>query len=204
MRAVLDHERPRFDSGYFEYDWSSPAFEHPPVEIGIGVLRQVLAAVAGQTADVAITWLTPLDYLSAVLLPAAESAAAQHGRTPPRFAAMVGVVLDRPGRDSVRMAFAGCEPHLTAPHYVDMLCTAGIAVDESRPDLGAERLVAEKVVLTGSVADVLAGIAEYWAAGIHEVILNVGGVRRLHGDEAALADLAELLGALPGVAGNLA
>jgi hypothetical protein len=47
-----------------------PTVPAPHVEVGVGVLRERMAMLAGRRADVAITWLTPIRYLDQVLLPA--------------------------------------------------------------------------------------------------------------------------------------
>ncbi|WP_455353365.1 hypothetical protein [Streptomyces sp. SYSU K217416] len=47
-----------------------PGMDHPGVELGLGVLRPVLARAAGRVADVAISWMTPSAYLRDVLVPA--------------------------------------------------------------------------------------------------------------------------------------
>jgi alkanesulfonate monooxygenase SsuD/methylene tetrahydromethanopterin reductase-like flavin-dependent oxidoreductase (luciferase family) len=49
----------------------------PTVEIGLGVLRPGMARLAGEVADVAITWLTPAPYVRDVIRSALEEGAAK-------------------------------------------------------------------------------------------------------------------------------
>ncbi|WP_433260008.1 LLM class flavin-dependent oxidoreductase [Actinosynnema sp. CS-041913] len=188
MRALLDQRRHSFEGRYFSHRYPLPRLEHPPVEIGVGVLRKGMAAVAGRVADAAITWLTPADYLAETLIPAMAATAE---RRPPKVITQVGLALTGDPEQAARAAYG---PHLRMPHYVDMLRQAGIAVE--RPESAAGRLIERDLLLSGGVDEVVAGIRRYWAAGVDEVMLNVAGVRALHGDEAARADLTDVLAAL--------
>ncbi|MEU4693422.1 LLM class flavin-dependent oxidoreductase [Actinoplanes sp. NPDC023714] len=160
--------------------------EVPPVEIGLGVLRPGMARVAGEVADVAITWLTPASYLERTLWPALRSAPRALPE-PIRVTAIVPVALDGPGRDPAALVTAACGAHVRAPHYRDMLRQAG--VDEPDP----HRLIDEGVFLYGSAADIRKRLDEFAAAGVDEVVLNATGTAAVHGPRAAAGDLLALL-----------
>ena len=170
------------------------AIEHPPVELGLGVLRPGMARAAGAVADAVITWMTPPGYVRDTLRPALADGAA--GRpAPPRIVTVVHVAVRRPGRDVHRLARAGAGVHLSTPHYTDMLRRAGVPADPADPAAGAKELVNAGVYLYGSAAEIVERLREYTDAGVDEVVLNPAGVLLTHGTAAAAADLTEILAA---------
>lgn len=165
----------------------------PAVRIGLGVLRPGMARLAGEIADVAITWLTPANYVRDVVAPALREGAAKAGRPVPRLVVMAPTVLAGTGRNPVHLALAGNGGHLKLPHYVDMLARAGIPTDPADPVHGGASLVAGGAVLHGEEEDLHKRVREYADAGADEVVLNVSGVAAVLGPEAALGDLGRLL-----------
>src|SRR4051812_23208110 len=145
-----------------------PPMSTPKVEIGAGVLREAMARITGRCGDLAITWLTPLNYIQDVIMPAV-AAGARGFQKPPRIIAVVHAGLDRPGRDPNLLAQHGSISHLQAPHYVAMLRAAGLDVDASDPISGARQLVQEGIHLYGDAEHIAAEIAKYHAIGVDEV-----------------------------------
>jgi alkanesulfonate monooxygenase SsuD/methylene tetrahydromethanopterin reductase-like flavin-dependent oxidoreductase (luciferase family) len=166
------------------------------VETGLGVLRPSMARCAGRAAEWAITWLTPAGYLEDVLIPEMRASAAQHDRPAPRVAAVVHMAIRRGGRDPQKLAHAAVGAHLSAPHYTDMLRQGGVAVDQSDPWAGAGELVSSGTYLYGSADELVDSVADLHRRGVHEVVLNVFGVAKLHGAGQAVEDLEEILAAL--------
>ncbi|MFD7342576.1 LLM class flavin-dependent oxidoreductase [Streptomyces violascens] len=173
-----------------------PAHSHPQVEVGLGVLRPVLARVAGQAADVAITWMTPPSYVRDELLPALVRGAQEADRAVPRVATVVHIGVAHPDRNPYRIAYDAAHTHLSAPHYTDMLRRAGVRAHPASPYLGARALVDSGTFLYGPPDEVAASLAAYGRAGVDEVILNVAGVGITHGFAAAAADLHDVLTAV--------
>ena len=165
----------------------------PPVEIGLGVLRPAMARLAGEVADVAITWMTPAAYVREVIAPALREGAAAAGRPVPRLVVMAPTALAGRGRNPVQLALAGNGGHLRLPHYVDMLARAGIHTDPADPVHGGASLVAGGAVLHGDAEELHKRFLEYEDAGADEIVLNVSGVATTFGPDAALADLRRLL-----------
>ncbi|GIJ58492.1 LLM class flavin-dependent oxidoreductase [Virgisporangium aurantiacum] len=172
-----------------------PSVAHPLVEVGLGVLRPAMARAAGAVADVAVTWMTPPEYVRDVLNPALAAGAVGR-RRPPRTATVVHAAIARPGRDPRRLALAGARRHLGAPHYTDMLRRAGIPADPADPEAGAAALVDAGVYAYGTATDVAKQVRAYRDAGVDEVVLNPAGVALTEGGDAAVADLSELLAAI--------
>ncbi|MGB8381541.1 MAG: LLM class flavin-dependent oxidoreductase [Dermatophilaceae bacterium] len=166
----------------------------PPVQLGLGVLRSGMAQLAGELADVAVTWLTPPAYIRDVLRPAMQRGAAQGIRSQVcRVTAMVPVALAGHERDPVLLAVASSGNHLRGPHYQAMLRAAGVAVTGRDVAVDAKALLAANAFVYGDRDDIAAGLAEYAAAGVDEVCLNLVGTASTHGSASALADLTTLL-----------
>jgi alkanesulfonate monooxygenase SsuD/methylene tetrahydromethanopterin reductase-like flavin-dependent oxidoreductase (luciferase family) len=168
---------------------------HSTVEVGLGVLRPGMARAAGAVADVALTWLTPPDYIRDMLVPALAAGAVGR-RRPPRIATVVHAALARPGRDPRRLLLAGARLHLGAPHYTDMLRRSGIAAYPDDPAAGAHAFVDAGAYAYGTATDVAKHVRAYRDAGVGEVVLNLAGVAFTEGDRAAVEDLSEMLEAI--------
>ncbi|CAL9305334.1 hypothetical protein SUDANB91_03901 [Streptomyces sp. SudanB91_2054] len=196
VRGLLANELVDVKGEYVTCHGSLPPFPAPPVEIGLGVLRPAMARLAGEIADVAITWLTPAVYLRDVVLPAVRAGAEAAGRPVPRLTAMVPVALKHPGHEPADLALASNAAHLKGPHYIDMLRRAGVQVEGRDPAAGARALLDGGAFLSGDTDQVLEKLKAYEAAGVDEVVLNLTGVYNLVGAQAAMSDLKKLLTAL--------
>jgi hypothetical protein len=163
------------------------------VETGLGVLRPRMARCAGRTAEWAITWLTPGQYLENTLIPEMRGAADEHGRPAPRVASVVHLAVRRPGRDPQQLAHAAVAAHLSAPHYTAMLRQGGVPADPSDPWAGAGELVSSGTYLYGTADELVDAITDLHARGVYEVVLNVFGVSKLYGAGQAVEDLEEVL-----------
>lgn len=181
------------------YSASSKLVEyHPaPVTVGLGVLRERMAALAGEIADLAITWLCSAAYLDDRLLPAVRAVPDRRLSEPATVTAIVPVALSGPGRDLTALTIASCGEHVRMPHYRDALRRGGVAVSGEDPDRDAAALVDGGVMLHGTVGEIHELLAAYRAIGVDEVVLNTSGVARCHGAKAAARDLLEILEAVP-------
>lgn len=196
VRRLLDGTAVDLDGEYFQISAGLAPMRHPRVDLGLGVLRPGMARLAGEIADIAITWLCPPDYLRDVLIPEIRYAAREAGRPPPRVVSVVHVAEHKPRRDPAQLALSVCRAHLQAPHYVDMLRRAGVAVDPADPESGARALVESGVFLTGTIAELISSLDAYRAAGADEVVLNLSAVGHQRGDQVAVRELEFLLAAL--------
>lgn len=170
-----------------------PPIDHPRVQLGLGVLRPGMARLAGEIADVAITWLCPPGYLKDVLVPEIRAAARAANRAAPRIVSVVHLAQSKPRRDPARLALAVSRGHLQSPHYVDMLGRAGVQVRPDDPESGARALVDHGVFLHGGIAELVSGLDSYREAGVDEIVLNLSGVGFERGDQVALRELELLL-----------
>ncbi|MGC4867339.1 LLM class flavin-dependent oxidoreductase [Micromonospora sp. DT53] len=191
LRDLLDGREVDRAGRYHAMHGALVPLKHPPVALGLGVLRPAMARLAGEIADVAITWLTPPEYVRDVLAPALAEGAADRPR--PRVATVVHAAVDRPGRDLCQVVLNATRNHLSAPHYVDMLRRAGLRVHHTQPSVGARLLVRSGTFLHGTPEQIRDGIRRYRDAGVDEVIINTVGVGLTDGLSAAADDLADVL-----------
>ncbi|MER8073367.1 LLM class flavin-dependent oxidoreductase [Streptomyces sp. NPDC094034] len=196
MRGLLAGETVDLSGDYYKMHGALPPLNAPPVQLGLGVLRPKMAEIAGELADVAITWLTPPDYLAHTLLPAL-SRGADHARRPrPQVTAVVHVSMDAPRRDHARVILSAAHAHLHAPHYQAMLRLAGIDVDPHDLLATAVRLIDSKTVAVGSIDSILHTLRVYHAAGADEVVLNTIGLHTVNGTAASLSALSAVIQAV--------
>lgn len=196
VRGLVNGEHVEVEGEYYSVAGNLIKALAPPVSVGLGVLRPGMARLAGEIADVAITWLSSARYLSDTLIPAIRGA--QRGPADPAtVTAIVPVAVAREGRDVTDLAGAACGSHLQLPHYRATLRTAGIEIDGEWSAEHARKLVDGGVFLYGTVAEIHERLAEYRAAGVDEVVLSTTGTGVLHGPKAAAKDLLEILQGVP-------
>ncbi|OZF36881.1 5,10-methylene tetrahydromethanopterin reductase [Rhodococcus sp. 14-2483-1-1] len=193
VRGLLDGGTVDMHGEYFSCNVSLGPYPAPRIDVGLGVLRPGMARLAGEVADVAITWLTPANYVRDEIVPAVLAGAEAASRPRPRIVAVVPVAVDRDGRDPVEAAKAGSGAHLQGPHYLDMLRRSGAAVTGTDLDADARALVSSNAFLSGDVTKLRSLLDEYTAAGVDEVVLNTTGVVNTAGPTAALEDVTEIL-----------
>lgn len=195
MRELLDGKPAIREGEYHSVDARLIALDAPPVELGVGVLRPRMARMAGSVADVAVTWMTPAEYIAGALVPALAEGAAEAGRAAPRVATVVHVAVTRPGRDIRLCARRGAGAHLGAAHYTDMLRRAGVEAYANDPDAGADALVEAGVFVSGTPDEIAAELQRYRRCGVDEVVLNPAGVIHTEGLGSVMTDLQEILAA---------
>ncbi|BFO21409.1 hypothetical protein SHKM778_77970 [Streptomyces sp. KM77-8] len=196
VRTLLDSGAAEFDGEYFSCHAAMNPAVFPRIDLGLGVLRPGMARLAGEIADVAITWLTPAAYLEGTVLPAMRQAAQKAGRPTPRLASIVPVALSHPDREAAEMVLASNSAHMRAPHYIDMLRRAGIDFVEDDLPLSAKRMAEGGAFVHGDMDSVLEQLAKYRESGVDEIILNLTGVYNVHGPKAAMGDLKKILAAV--------
>lgn len=196
VRELLSGEPVDFDGEYYSCHAGMGPVMSPPVRLGLGVLRPGMARLAGEVADVAVTWLTPAAYLDGVVSPAMREGADAAGRPVPRITAMVPVALERSDRDVSDFVLASNAAHMQAPHYLDMLGKAGIDFSELDPRAAARLMAESGAFLFGNIDQVVKRLDEYRQAGVDEIVLNLTGVCRIYGAKAAMDDVKQILAAV--------
>lgn len=175
VRGLLAGELVSYDGEYFSMHGGQSPTPEGGVELGAGVLRPRMAELAGEVADVAITWLTPPGYVRDVLVPHLEKGAARAGREVPRVVSVVPVALERADRDPVELVLKANGRHLQAPHYGDMLRQAGVPLDAGDPAVGARGLLDAGGFVYGDPEGVAGQLGAYVEAGTDEVAVHMSG-----------------------------
>ncbi|MFE5546787.1 LLM class flavin-dependent oxidoreductase [Streptomyces sp. NPDC056534] len=201
VRGLLDGGEVDHAGDYFEVHAQLPPCPAPRVEVGLGVIRRRAAALAGEIADVAITWLTPARYIAETIAPAIAEGAERAGRQAPRVVAIVPVALEKDNRDPAVIALASNGPHLSTPHYQSMLRSGGVPLTgDLQKD--AALLVENGAFLYGDEEQLVKQLMVYQAAGVDEVVLNTTGVSTLYGRQAAVRECAQILGCIEKASGS--
>ncbi|WP_171908835.1 LLM class flavin-dependent oxidoreductase [Streptomyces nanshensis] len=198
VRGLLHGETVENSGAHFPGVSKLLEYKQAPVHVGLGVLREKMAALAGEVADVAITWLGAASYLDQILMPAMRKGAEQRtAEKPATVTAIVPVALSGPDRKVTDLAGASCGTHIQAPHYKDALKKAGIEVSGDGDPKDAEKLVDGGVFLYGTAEEIHQRLDAYREIGVDEVVLNATGVGLVAGPRAAAQDLLEILEAAP-------
>lgn len=195
VRDLLEHGEVDVQGDYFSVKTRLEPPLDVDVDVALGVLRPAMTRLAGEVADLGISWLTPPEYCAEQLVPALEKGGVHRDRRA-RLAAVVAVAVDRPGRDPVELAKAGLLNHLRAPHYGDALQKAGYDVRIGDGEHNAREIVDRGLFVHGSPEEIVDQLAAYKEAGVDEIILNTGGVRLSEGPVEALTDLKEIVEAM--------
>lgn len=165
----------------------------PSISVGLGVLRPGMARLAGEVADVAITWLTPPHYVRDVLIPAMDEGAQKAGRSRPKVTAMMPMALAGEGRRASDVVWGSCSGHAALPHYADVFDQAGLRLDPLQPESCTEQLTASGTVPYGTPQQVREHVARYLRAGVDEVVLSTVGVLLTEGPRRAYEETRNLL-----------
>ena len=193
MRALLRGEPVAVDHAECRVIGQLPPLEHPPVSVGLGVLRRGMARKAADSADFVVTWLTPPEYLRDVIVPAVT----RPDGTRPRIVTYVQCAVAAPERNPLVLAQLSCGNHLGKHHYVEMLRACGLQVDLADPIGSVHEVVDAGVFVYGTPDEIAARLAGYRAAGADEVVVNPTAVALGIGEDACLADLDLIASALP-------
>ena len=172
--------------------------DHPQVHWGAGVLRPGMAKGVAGAIDVAITWMTPPEYVRDHILPALAEGAALAGRPTPRVATVVHAVVDGAGRDMASIALNIAGAHLSSEHYTDMLRRSGVNARPENPETGAKSLVESGAFAHGTPQDIAAQLQRYRQCGVSEVIINPAGAVFSSGIGAAIREITRVTEAVHG------
>lgn len=195
VRDLLAGREVDLDGRYFTVRAQLPPTAPFETRLALGVLRPKMTELAGEVADVGISWLTPPSYCRDELVPALRRGAKDRDDKP-RLATVVNVAVERPGRDPVELALAGLGNHLAAPHYGDALTRAGYDIRIGEREHNAREIVDQGLYVYGSADEIAVRLREYLDAGVEEILLNPGGVYLSRGGLEALQDLDDITKAM--------
>jgi F420-dependent oxidoreductase-like protein len=175
LKAVLQHGKVDFHGQRLHARGELPAPPNAPasppgVPVMISALRPASYRLAGQIADGALAWVSPLPYLRDTALTALRAGARAAGRAaPPLISHCFVAVHDDAAavRAASRQRLAG---YARLPFYQEMFAHAGFP--EAKRGTMSDAML-DAIVIHGDEAAVAAGLREHLAAGMGEVIASV-------------------------------
>ena len=135
---------------------------------------------AGQIADGALTWVSPVSYLLDTGIPTLRSSVTAVGRSAPPLIAHVPVALSE---DRISVLSAGHRYlDFYAPFYAKMFSNAGFGLtsDQRVPDA-----LVDNLVISGNESKVAARLTELLGAGLDELMIYLVPIAGTREDEAA-------------------
>ncbi len=138
---------------------------YAPVPVMASALRPRSYRLCGELSDGAISWMSPLRYLSETALPALRAGADAADREAPPLVAHVPIAVTGDREAAHQMAREQLAMYARVPNYQGMFAAAGYDVSEGYGD----DLLADLVV-SGNESEVARGLQRWREAGIGEVL----------------------------------
>ena len=187
LRGLLWDGKVDFPGEFFRVKSALPATVTPPrVPLPISALRRGAFVLAGEVADGAITWVTPIDYIVQTGIPALQEGADRAGRERPPVIAHVPVAVSS-DREAARNAFRKQFPvYPKLPFYAAMFADAGFPVTAEQEMSDA---LVDELAVSGDAAEVRDRLEAIRARGVDELLIS----------HVVVADEAEELAALSAI-----
>ncbi|MFZ9857964.1 MAG: LLM class flavin-dependent oxidoreductase [Roseiflexaceae bacterium] len=162
---------------------SWPQASHIPVLVA--TLGESAYHQAGMIADGAISWNTPLSFLQHTAIPALTAGAVAANRSRPPLIAHAWVSI-HPDIDAVvATTLQTVSGYARLPFYANMFAAAGYPVKDGVVD----PKLAAALVIHGDVDAIRERVAQFFDAGIDEVLLTVVNVGDVVADQRRLFDI---------------
>jgi alkanesulfonate monooxygenase SsuD/methylene tetrahydromethanopterin reductase-like flavin-dependent oxidoreductase (luciferase family) len=169
LRALLWEGKVDFAGDYFSVNLELQAGTVPPkTELLTSTLSVNAYRLAGEIADGALSWVSPVRYLVETALPAlAQGATAGNRPTPPLIAHVpVAITTDRDAAlEATNSAFG---MYGSLPFYARMFEAAGVPAEQGRTSSAA----IESLVVFGSPDEIRTRLEEIRAEGIGELLIS--------------------------------
>ena len=166
MRSLIDMGEAEFSGDYYNVKVSGgmPA----PMPLYISALRSNAFRLAGETADGAISWLCPVQYLVETAVPAMREGASNAGRETPRMIAHVPVVMSDNLQHVRDIANPVVGRYARQPFYANMFSDAGYPVN---PDNSPTDALLDHLVVNGTAETVQQRLSDILANDIDELLV---------------------------------
>ena len=187
LKALLWEGAVDFSGDYFTVKTALPANVAPPqIPVPISALRPNAFRLAGEIADGAISWVTPIAYLKETALPAMQAGAEAAGRARPPLVAHIPVAVST-DRAAARDAFRAQFPiYPKLPFYAAMFAAAGYPVT-AKAEMSDD--LVDVLTVSGSPTEVRARLEAILAGGIDELMISHVAVADDAGELAALSEV---------------
>lgn len=187
LRGLLWEGRVDHQGEFFRVTSALPGSVTPPrIPLPISALRRNAFVLAGELADGAITWVTPIDYIVQTGIPALQEGAERAGRERPPVIAHVPVAVST-DRTAARNAFRAQFPvYSKLPFYAAMFADAGYPVSAEQEMSDA---LVDELAVSGDPTAIRSRLEAIRGRGIDELLIS----------HVPVADEAEELAALSAI-----
>lgn len=169
LRSLLWEGKVDFHGDYFNVTLAQESsVTSPKTDLSISALSVNSYRLAGEIADAAISWVSPIPYLIETALPALSEGAAKSNRPAPPLIAHVPVAVttDRSAAlDATTTSFGG---YGALPFYAKMFASAGVPVSNNRTSPEA----IDALVVSGSPDQIRVRLEAILGEGIGEVLIS--------------------------------
>ena len=166
LRSALWDGKVDFTGRFYTVKATLPRTTHTPLLVS--ALREGAYYVAGEVADGAISWVSPVPYLLNRALPALRAGAGRVARAVPPLVAHVPVALSQDRSAVLAAARKQLGRYGRLPFYASMFAEAGFPVAEG--GVMSDSLL-DSLVVSGSEADVATRLTELVAGGLDELLV---------------------------------
>lgn len=170
LRGLLWKGGVEFHGEYLNVSEHYPeGFVPPETEISVSALSEKSYRVAGEIADAAISWVSPLAYLVEAALPALREGAGEIGRTVPRLIMHVPVAVTTDRARALEAASTELAYYGALPFYQKMFASAGVpATADNRTSPEA----IDALTVSGSPGQIRERLEAILGEGIAEVLIH--------------------------------
>jgi F420-dependent oxidoreductase-like protein len=170
LRAMLWEGQTTYEGSFFKI--AVPAPRPAPIPLLISALGPKTFQLAGEIADGALPWMSPIPYLLKVALPALRAGAEARQRPAPPVIAHVLVALSTDGAAVLAAARQWPQMYARAEAYARVFAQAGFAgaVDGNEAELDA---LTRTLVISGDEMTIRNTIQELLANGLDELQLQL-------------------------------
>jgi len=166
LRALLWDGKIDHTGTFYTIKSSFPRTTRTPILIS--ALREGAYHLAGEIADGAISWVSPVPYLLNKALPALQEGAAKSQRPVPPLIAHIPVALSEDRQAVLLAARKQIGRYGRLPFYASMFAEAGFPV--SSDGTMSDDLI-DRLAVSGNEANVTARLTELLAAGLDEILV---------------------------------
>jgi F420-dependent oxidoreductase-like protein len=184
VRAALNTGEVDFSGEFYTAKANYPAT--PATPLLISALRPHAFEAAGELTEGAISWITPLDYLTRVAIPAMERGAEKAGQERPPLVTHVSVALAGSREEAREAARKELAYYTTLPFYQNMFAASGFPLG---PDNGYSDALLDQLVIAGDEDTVAAELVRLLDGGFDELLVMPIPVSDREGEERRLIEL---------------
>lgn len=141
----------------------------PRTEISISALSPKSYRLAGEIADAAISWVSPISYLVGTALPALQEGASGAGREMPALIAHVPVAVTPDRQRALEVASAELAYYGALPFYQKMFASAGVPTG---PDNRTSPEAIDALTVSGTPEQIRQRLEAIVDQGITELLIH--------------------------------